>query len=175
LARRFPCFDLAGANRLSIDKLRPGCKQHMLQHPNDSPPLDVPIAVDLDGTLIRADCLHEGFVACVSTAPVAALQLITALRHGKAAFKTAVASRVDFDPSLLPYNKELVDYLRNEKRRGRRIGLFTAADSSVAEKVAAYLGIFDVVRASNGKSNLEAQTKASAIRRPLAIGSPCRQ
>jgi phosphoserine phosphatase len=96
--------------------------------------------------------------------PSVVLELDRSLRRGAAAFKRAVASRVDFDPSLLPYNQELLSYLSVQKRAGRRIGLFTAADRAIAEKIAAYLGIFDVVCASNGAINLAGARKVAAIK-----------
>lgn len=125
--------------------------------------IDPPLAVDLDGTLIRVDSLHESLVACISAEPAALHELGRSLLRGKATFKRNIASRVEFDPTLLPYNEELLSYLKVQKRAGRRIGLFTAADQSVAEKIAAYLGIFDVVRGSDGERNLDSTRKVAAI------------
>lgn len=124
----------------------------------------LPLAVDLDGTLIKSDTLHEGFIGCVAARPLASLDLRHALKKGKAAFKREVASKIRFDASLLPYNAEMLDFLRREKRSGRRIGLFTAADQAVADAVATHLGIFDVVRGSDGTTNLSGAMKAQAIR-----------
>jgi 4-hydroxybenzoate polyprenyltransferase/phosphoglycolate phosphatase-like HAD superfamily hydrolase len=123
-----------------------------------------PLAVDLDGTLIHVDTLHEGFVAACRAAPQRSWALVGALCQGKAGFKREVAQAVEFDPSLLPYNEEVLDYLREEKRKGRRIGLFTAAHSTLADSVAAHLGLFDVVRGSDGTENLSGARKLEAIR-----------
>jgi 4-hydroxybenzoate polyprenyltransferase len=123
-----------------------------------------PLAVDLDGTLIKADTLHEGVIGCLKAQPLAVFEFRAALRNGKAALKRAIANHGAFDPSLLPYNVELVEFLKAEKRAGRQIGLFTAADQSIADKVAAYLGFFDVVRGSDGVTNLSGPAKLAAIR-----------
>ena len=123
----------------------------------------LPLAVDLDGTLVRADTLHEGFVAYVRGDPLGWRPLGRALGQGKAAFKREVHGRVGFDPRLLPYNEELLDYLRAEKAAGRTIGLFTAADQSIADAIAAHLGLFDVVRGSDGATNLAGARKTAAI------------
>ncbi|HEY8381987.1 MAG TPA: UbiA family prenyltransferase [Microvirga sp.] len=123
-----------------------------------------PLAVDLDGTLTKADTLHEGFIGCFRAAPRDVLRLRHALRKGKAAFKREVAGRVPFDPSLLPYNDEVLAYLREEKQAGRRIGLFTAADQSIADAVAEHVGLFDVARGSDGVTNLSGEAKTVAIR-----------
>jgi 4-hydroxybenzoate polyprenyltransferase len=126
---------------------------------SDNPPL----AVDLDGTLIKSDSLHEGFINCLKGEPRNMLKLWTALRSGKAAFKREVAGLAAFDPSLLPYNMELLEFLKVERRAGRRLGLFTAADQSIADSIGAYLGLFDVVQGSDGRTNLSANAKVAAI------------
>jgi 4-hydroxybenzoate polyprenyltransferase len=89
--------------------------------------------------------------------------LARSLPSGKAAVKRGVAEDVDFDPSTLPYNRPLLDYLRMEHELGRRIGLFTGADQAIAEAVAAHLGFFDVVRGSDGVTNLSGVVKLAAI------------
>ena len=122
-----------------------------------------PLAVDLDGTLILSDTLHEGVILLFKQSPLNMIPLARSLPSGKAAVKRGVAEYGDFDPATLPYNQELVAYLRDEHEAGRRIGLFTAADQSIADSVAAYLGIFDVVRGSDGVTNLSGAAKAAAI------------
>ncbi len=123
-----------------------------------------PIAVDLDGTLAKIDTLHEGLIACIKHHPFELHRLLAAIPQGKAAFKRKVAEATDFDASVLPYNQDLLDYLRREKAKGRMIGLFTAADQSIAEAVADHLGIFSVVRGSDGTVNLSGENKLQAIR-----------
>jgi 4-hydroxybenzoate polyprenyltransferase len=126
---------------------------------SDSPPL----AVDLDGTLIKSDSLHEGFISGFKGEPRKMLKLWTTLRSGKAAFKREVAGLAAFDSSFMPYNMELLEFLKAERRAGRRLGLFTAADQSIADSVGAYLGLFDVVQGSDGRTNLSAHAKVDAI------------
>jgi 4-hydroxybenzoate polyprenyltransferase/phosphoserine phosphatase len=123
------------------------------------------LCVDLDGTLIRADTLHESVLALLKTHPLALFHAIIVLfRRGIAAFKRSVASHVVPAPELLPYNQDLVHYLRDEAARGRRILLVTAADSRVAAAVAGRLGIFETFLASDGRSNLKGPAKAARIR-----------
>jgi 4-hydroxybenzoate polyprenyltransferase len=122
-----------------------------------------PLAVDLDGTLILSDTLHEGVIGLLKQSPLKLIPLARSLPSGKAAVKRGVAEDVDFDPAMLPYNRPLLAYLREERASGRRIGLFTAADQSIADAVAAHLGLFDVVRGSDGVTNLSGAAKAMAI------------
>jgi phosphoserine phosphatase len=126
-------------------------------------PKIIPLAVDLDETLIATDVLHESCFACLKLDMRDWPVFGRALLHSKAAFKREVASRVEFEPELLPYNRELLSYLRAEKGRGRILGLFTASDQIFADKVADHLGLFDVVRGSDGIVNLSGKRKAEAI------------
>jgi 4-hydroxybenzoate polyprenyltransferase len=122
-----------------------------------------PLAVDLDGTLILSDTLHESVIGLLKQAPMRIVPLARSLPAGKAAVKRGVAADVAFDPTALPYNQPLLEYLRKEHASGRRIGLFTAADQSIADAVAAHLGFFDVVRGSDGVTNLSGAAKVRAI------------
>jgi 4-hydroxybenzoate polyprenyltransferase len=123
-----------------------------------------PLAVDLDGTLISVDTLHEGLLRVFKGDVRNTIRLASRVSDGKAAFKRLIAAEANFDPSLLPYNETFLAYLRAEKERGRRIGLFTAADQSIADAVGDYLGIFDTVRGSDGAINLSGDRKLAAIR-----------
>jgi 4-hydroxybenzoate polyprenyltransferase/phosphoserine phosphatase len=123
----------------------------------------LPIAVDLDGTLVRADTLHEGFIDCMKRAPLDWPEYIRELSHGRAALKRRVAINSAFDAASLPYNEDLLAYLREQRQTGRKLGLFTAADQSVADAVAAHLGLFDVVKGSDGTTNLKGLNKVKAI------------
>lgn len=82
---------------------------------------------------------------------------------GKATFKEKVSEKVNFDPSLLPYNEKLIKWLSNQKKIGRRLILCTASDSSLAKSVASYLGLFDEVIASDGEINLAGKNKANVL------------
>lgn len=125
------------------------------------PPTTLPLCVDLDGTLIRSDMLHEGICALASD-PLVFGTLLPLLR-GRAAFKQAVATRAPIDPALLPYNETLLAWLRAQKAAGRFLVLATAADRQVAHAIADHLGIFDEVIASDGIHNLKGETKADAL------------
>ncbi len=65
---------------------------------------------------------------------------------------------------MLPYRQDLLDYLKEEKAKGRQIVLATASHQSIAQGVASHLGFFDEVLASGPKHNLKGQAKLEAIR-----------
>ena len=123
-----------------------------------------PLCVDLDGTLIRTDSLHESLVAALRRAPWIALALPFWLLRGRAALKRELAQRAGLDASLLPYDAAVLALVRAERARGRRIVLATAADGAIAEAVAAHLGLFDEVIASDGVRNVKGAAKADRLR-----------
>ncbi len=63
----------------------------------------------------------------------------------------------------MPYHEELVEWLRAERARGRRLVLATASDEKLAQAVAAHLSLFDEVLASDGQTNYSSHRKASAL------------
>ena len=131
---------------------------------SDGPLMDmVPLCVDLDGTLIHSDMLHETVLGLVRVDPLAAFRLPGWLLRGKAELKQQIAKRVDFDPVSLPYNLDFVEWLRHQHAAGRRLILCTASDGSIAQPIAAHLKVFDEVMASNGVVNLAGTDKAKAL------------
>lgn len=123
-----------------------------------------PLFVDLDGTLIHTDALHESLVGCVRSSPGSLLKAPFWLAKGRARFKAELAAAAMPDAKLLPYDKRLLSFLSTEKQSGRKIFLATAADERVARSVADVLGVFDGIVASDGERNLKGTTKLDAIR-----------
>jgi 4-hydroxybenzoate polyprenyltransferase len=122
-----------------------------------------PLAVDLDGTLVRTDTLWESVLLLVRRHPWTILMLPLWLFGGRAAFKRRVAERLILDPAALPYRGELVDALQRAATAGRKLFLSTAADARVANAVAEHLGFFEGVLASDGTQNLKAGHKREAL------------
>ncbi len=124
-----------------------------------------PLCVDLDGTLIRTDLLLEMLVLLLKTRPLDLFKLPVWLLKGKAHLKREIAARVELDVTCLPYREPLLEFLRSEHGFGRTLVLATAADARVARKVAAHLGIFSAVVASDGAVNLSGSAKLDALER----------
>ena len=125
------------------------------------------LVVDLDGSLVRTDTLVEIMLAAALAHPLRLLRAFTALRGGRARFKQAVSELVEFDPALLPYNEDLLTYLREEQKQGSLLILATGADRRIALAVAEHLDLFDAVLASDGATNLKGAAKLRAIRETL--------
>lgn len=123
----------------------------------------LPLAVDLDGTLIATDLLWEAMVRAFKANPLILFLVPFWLMSGKARLKQELAKRVAIDPALLPYRTEFIDHLRAEKAQGRRLVLATGSPKVFAEAVAGHLGLFDQVMASEGEVNLTSSRKRDAL------------
>ncbi len=121
----------------------------------------VPLCVDMDGTLVLTDLGVESVLALIRRNPLYLLLLPWWLRRGLAAFKREVARRVQLDVTRLPYDRRLLAWLRTQQ--GRPLLLCTASDAGLANAVAAHLGGFAAVVASDGHSNLAGSRKAAAL------------
>ena len=126
-------------------------------------PAPAPLCVDLDGTLVKSDTLVDTVVVLARQSPGLLLRFPAWLMQGKAAFKRKVSSVAALDVVHLPYNQELLEYLRQQHAGERAIYLATGADTLLAERVAAHLGIFSGVLASDGSVNLTGHTKLAAF------------
>ncbi len=137
--------------------------------PGGVPETEIPLCVDLDGTLLRTDTLWESCLALMRRG-FAWLLLPFWLLGGKAHLKRRVAELSSLDPTTLPYNEELVRELRRQFEAGRTIVLCTGADEKVAGGIAAHLGIFAEVMASDGSVNLTAARKRRALEARFGSG-----
>lgn len=126
--------------------------------------IERPLCVDLDGTLVKSDTLHDSLLALVRTHPLRALRLPLEVLRGKAAFKAFVTNNIDLDVAHLPYNRTLLEYLQEEAANGRAIYLATGADTRLAQRVADHLGIFAGVLGSDGRTNLTGNNKLDRLR-----------
>jgi 4-hydroxybenzoate polyprenyltransferase/phosphoglycolate phosphatase-like HAD superfamily hydrolase len=120
-----------------------------------------PLAIDLDGTLLRTDSLVEAMLRLAARAPFKLLALLPALlTAGRAAFKSRIAEAESLQPGSLIYNDDVLALARAARAAGRPVYLVTAADASVADAVAAHTNVFDGVFASDGVLNLKGRAKA---------------
>jgi 4-hydroxybenzoate polyprenyltransferase len=119
--------------------------------------------VDLDGTLIQTDFLHESLVLLSKQSIGLLLREILRLGRGRATFKRAVSKAVTPEIRYLPFRKEVMDFILEQRSQGRKVILATAADFKWAQSVADELGVFDGILASDGAHNLKGTAKLEAI------------
>jgi len=141
-------------------------KQRTVAAAGDPLPADagVPLCVDLDGTLVKSDTLLDSVLVLARQRPAELLKVPGWIGQGRARFKQRVTAAVTLDVERLPYNRPLLEWLRQEAGRGRAIYLATASDYGLAERVAEHIGIFRGVLASDGSTNLAGRYKLAAFR-----------
>jgi 4-hydroxybenzoate polyprenyltransferase/phosphoserine phosphatase len=130
----------------------------------------VPLVVDLDGTLILTDMLHESTLRLLRDRPAQLVKLPVWLADGKASLKQKLAQLTEIDAVILPYNHPFLDWLRSQKAKGRRLILCTASDQRFAQAIAVHLGIFDEVIASDGVRNIAGDHKAAVLTERFGAG-----
>jgi 4-hydroxybenzoate polyprenyltransferase/phosphoserine phosphatase len=123
----------------------------------------LPLVLDLDGTTVLTDTLVENALRVLADSPLAFAALLPHALASRARLKQAVARQHPLDPASLVYNEAVLDLARQARAEGRAVYLATAADKAVAECVAAHLGLFDGVFASDGHTNLKAEAKAAKL------------
>jgi phosphoserine phosphatase len=125
----------------------------------------LPIAVDLDGTLIAADLLWVSLAKLVRERPCSSVLLPWWALQGRAALKHRVGEALEWsvDVGALPYRSELVEWLAAQAAGGRTVVLATASPQRYANAVASFLGFFCDAMGSTPTRNLKAATKAAAL------------
>ncbi|MBL6455007.1 UbiA family prenyltransferase [Belnapia sp. T6] len=130
----------------------------------------LPLAVDLDGTLLATDTLHEGLVDALLHSPAAFPGLLRSLPQGRAAFKRRVSRHAPADAANLPLRQPFLDWLKEQHDSGRELHLVTAADQAIADAIAAHVGLFRSATGSDGTRNLRSEEKAEFLRRAFPDG-----
>lgn len=131
---------------------------------------DVPLYVDLDGTLLNSDSLHESLCLLCKAKPLSMFLIPLWIMRGKAYFKAQVAQRVTPNVTSWPYNQPLLDYLKHQHAGGRKLVLASAANVGIVDRVAQHLGLFDGVIGSDHDTNRSGTEKLNAIRAQVGGG-----
>lgn len=129
------------------------------------------VFVDLDGTLVLTDLFFESILRLIKRNPLNIFRVIFWIIQGRATAKEKIALAVDIDAANLPYEPTLTKFLHQCKAEGRRLILATASHRLYADKIAAHLGFFDQVLATDSTNNLKGKRKLAAIR-ALIGGAP---
>ena len=124
---------------------------------------EIPLCVDLDGTLVNSDTLVESAVLLIKANPLYLFAMAFWLLSGKAHLKEQIASRTKLPVATLPYNRQLVDWLRRQRDAGRELVLVTAANFRIANAINEHLQLFSEVIASSSTRNLSASSKRDEL------------
>lgn len=123
---------------------------------------DIPLCVDLDGTLVRSDLLVESALGLFKRNPLYLFAMLVWLLRGKAALKHEIATRYRPDFGSLPWDPRVIELLRAEHGR-RELVLCTASDQRYADAISKELGLFDRSYGSSPAFNMEGHNKAARL------------
>jgi 4-hydroxybenzoate polyprenyltransferase len=121
----------------------------------------IPLCLALDGTLTPVRCAHERLLALAKESPAAFLwQLV---RGGTSSQPHARLPLAQIDVAALPLRHEVVEWLRTERRAGRRLVLVADDDQPAAEQMAVHLDLFDEVATTTDYQGSVAERRRSAL------------
>ena len=98
-----------------------------------------------------------------SKKPLYALRALLSVRHGRAAFKAAVAAHVLPNLEAMPVDDSVREVIKRAREKGRKVYLATAADHRFAQAISNSMGTFDGIFASKEGVKLKGQAKADRI------------
>ena len=122
------------------------------------------LIVDLDGTLLKTDLLYESFWSSFSKNWKIPFKSIFWVINGRANLKQKLAEISEINIDKLPYNKEVINYIKKHKKKGGFTGLVTASNQLLADKISKYLNLFDEAIGSTQKINLIGNNKAKFLK-----------
>lgn len=122
-----------------------------------------PLIIDLDGTLLRSDMLFETWLSFAKDNPFRALMPLVWVRKGKPFLKARLAEESNLDVGLLPYNESVLSMIASARAEGREVVLATATHRRYADRIAAHLGVFDDVIATESDVNLSSHRKRDTL------------
>lgn len=123
----------------------------------------LPLVVDLDGTLIRTDLLHESLLLLLLKHPLRMLLLPLWLIQGRAYFKHRLSTLVTPSFESLPINENCLALLQQAAAEGRKIVLATASPSVYAEEIFSRFPVLNECIASSSERNLKGRNKAAEL------------
>lgn len=118
-----------------------------------------PLCVDLDGTLVYGDMSWRSLRNYVGYNPLKLFIVAFWHRKGRAYTKFRLSQLYNFDPFNLPYIDRTINFLRQEKQKGRKIYLCTGSHIDIAKPIAKYLDLFDDVYATLTEKNFIGSNK----------------
>ena len=124
---------------------------------------NVPLCIDLDGTLIATDTLWEGLISVLIRRPWLLFAAIGWALAGKAVLKREVAARHQGQGGDWPYRAEVIERIKLARESGQPVWLVTGAAESTARTIADHLGLFDRVLHSSDTENLTSRRKRERL------------
>lgn len=138
-----------------------------LCQPNKS---STPLVVDLDGTLIYTDLFFEGFILLLKKNLFFIFICFAWLLKGRVYLKNKILANIQISYKFLPYNIELLEFLKTESVKGRKIVLATASLKAQAKQIAELFPIFEEVFGTENSNNLKGSNKEQLLVKQFGKG-----
>ncbi len=123
---------------------------------------NIPLCVDLDGTLLKTDTLHELFLASIKQKPWIILLLPFLLLKGKHHLKEYLSKNFQLNVALLPRNETFFEFLQKQYDKKRELILVTGCHEKTANAIADHYGLFKQTHATS-EYNLTGHKKAELL------------
>lgn len=114
---------------------------------------------DLDGTLIKTDMLFESLFILLKNNFFYIFIIPFWLLKGKQVLKNEINNRIKFSPENLPFNQDVIEFIKLNQARYSKIALVSASNQNIVKDIADHIGIFDEYYGSDDKLNLKAGNK----------------
>lgn len=122
----------------------PGASPTIAKRKNNSagfPDLNIPVVVDLDATLNKQTLVIESLTILLKKRPECLFALPVWLLMGQERLQEEIDRRIPIDSYPVPYQAELLEYLRSQLAKGRTVVLTTGTHEQLARRVAKDLRI----------------------------------
>ena len=125
----------------------------------------IPLVVDLDGTLLKTELPWESFISVLSYRPFLLIKIILkrTIQFKKHFLKMKLEQTAQPFLKEVPLSKNFLQYLKTEKLKGRILILCTGSTQSYAEKIQQLIPIFTSVWGSTFQKNLVGKNKAQFL------------
>lgn len=121
------------------------------------------LVCDLDGTLIKTDMLLESVFILLKNNPIYLLIIPFWLVKGRQILKSEIEKRISLNPENLPYNYDVIKFLKDNKEKFNQTVLVSASNENIVKKISDYLKLFSESYGSNDKINLKSKNKSKFL------------
>lgn len=122
-----------------------------------------PLYVDLDGTFIKTDMLHECFFSALKKEPLVLFWVFFWLLKGRPYLKQKLWEISNINVASIPVNESVHEFIQEQKQRGRKILLATASIEQIAAQFCQHYPVFDDYLGSDESVNLKGSHKLARI------------
>lgn len=131
---------------------------------------NVPLVLDVDGTLLRTDLLYECFWSALGQDFFATLNVLFAHWKRPERLKQALVDIGRPSAKLLPVRDTINAMAREAKKAGRPVHLVSGSNQALVDDLAVSLSLPDVHYGSDSERNLTDATKAAFLKSKFGSG-----